>query len=414
MKRILVLAIQAMAFSMPALADQVTLKNGDKISGRVLTYSEGVCLFDSQYGGLMKLPFDQIIGLSIDKPVQVIFGKDERLSGILKFDEQSQVLSSKSVGEVRLATAHITQIRRDYAQEKAESKKGSKTQHSKENYGEETSEPTLDFLRGSTVLLKDGQQEFSLGFRYNRNRYNYPTMFNSNDVINTTNRRLDTVFGYSIGLKNNIELWGRLPLVYTHVKDVSSNEFVREHEEFTIGDIQLGAQYLVKPQSYNWPSVSWSIQLSAPTGKKLDYAYPEDWKNLGSTGGGSWVISTGLDFTKMIDPIVLFGGVNLTHINDFTVNGQNVEPGKGLGAYYGLGFAVNDKLSLSSRLNWNYYSNTRLDGVEMQGTDSEQIDLGLGLSYRMNSLLTVTPNLIFGLGSEANTPTISANFAWKI
>ena len=408
------MTINAIAFSMPALADQVALKNGDKISGQVLTYAKGICLFDSQYGGLMKLPYEQIVGLSIDKPVQVVFGEEEQLSGVLKFDETSQIITSKTVGEVRVSIADISLIRRDFAEEKAELKKELKTQNAKDSYGEEASEPTLDFLRGSTVLLKDGQQEFSLGFRYNRNRYNYPTMFNSNDIINTTSRRIDTVLGYSIGLKNNLELLARAPLVYTHVKDVSSNEFVRDHEELALGDIQLGAQYLIKPQSFDWPSISWSVQLSAPTGKKLDYEYPEDWKNLGSTGGGSWAVSTGLDFTKMVDPIVLFGGVSLTHVNDFTVNGQEVESGKALGAYYGLGFAVNDKLSLSSRLSWNYYGNTRLDGIEMQGSDSEQIDLGLGLSYRMNPSLTVTPNLMFGLGSEASTSALSMNFAWKI
>ena len=119
MKQVIVMAILAIAFSMPALADQVTLKNGDKISGQVLTYAGGICLFDAKYGGLMKLPYEQIVGLSIDKPVQVIFGEDERLSGILKFDETSQVLTSKTVGEVRLPITDISQIRRDFAEEKA-------------------------------------------------------------------------------------------------------------------------------------------------------------------------------------------------------------------------------------------------------------------------------------------------------
>lgn len=111
MKRVLAAVIQAIVFSMPALADQVTLKNGDKMSGQVLTYAEGICLFDAKYGGLMKLPYEQIVGLSIDKPVQVVFAEDERLSGILKFDETSQILTSKTVGEVRLTITDISQIR---------------------------------------------------------------------------------------------------------------------------------------------------------------------------------------------------------------------------------------------------------------------------------------------------------------
>lgn len=146
----------------------------------------------------MKLPYEQITGLSIDKPVQIVFGEDERLSGILKFDENTQVLATKTVGEVRLPINDISLIRRDFAEEKTELKKEPKAQSSDDGYGEEASDPTLDFLRGSTVLLKDGQQEFSLGFRYKRKRYNYPTMFNSSDIINTTSRRLDSILDYYI------------------------------------------------------------------------------------------------------------------------------------------------------------------------------------------------------------------------
>lgn len=391
--------------------DQLVLKNGDQLTGKVVTYSAPICLFDTQFGGLVRVPTDEVVGVSVEEPVLVIFDDNQRLSGVLSFESGRLVLRSDVLGEVVLSAESIRDIRRDYAAQKA---KESRDAEAKTSYGEEVSEPTLDFLRGSTVLLKDGQGEFSLGFRYSRQRFTYPTMFNSDDILNTTSNRLDTVFGYSLGLANNTELWVRVPYVFTNVKDVSSNEFVRSNELSEIGDVQFGVQYLLRPQTLDWPSLSWALRLSAPTGKRLDYDAPENWKNLGSTGNGYWALTTGFDFTKTVDPVVLFGGVNYNHFTRYKSGEHKVDPGKGLGLYYGFGFAVNDRLSLSGRLSLAHYDNVHLDGVEMHGSSSEQLDLGLGLSYRVSRTLTMSPNLSFGLGDEASVPSVSVSFAWKV
>lgn len=391
--------------------DQLVLKNGDQLTGKVVTYSAPICLFDTKFGGLVRVPTDEVLGVSIEDPVLVVFDDDQRLGGVLSYESERLVLRSDTLGELVLSAESIRDIRRDYA---AQKNKEANVAEPEISYGEEVSEPALDFLRGSTVLLKDGQGEFSLGLRYSRQRFTYPTMFNSDDILNTTSNRLDTVFGYSLGLANNTELWVRVPYVFTNVKDVSSNAFVRSNQINELGDAQVGMQYLIRPQSLDWPSVSWSVRVSVPTGKRLNYEAPEDWKNLGSTGSGHWAATTGLDFTRSVDPIVLFGGVNYSRFTQFKTAGRKVEPGAGLGLYYGLGFAVNERVSLSGRMNFAHYDNVHLDGVEMHGSSSEQLDLGLGLSYRVSRTLTMSPNLTFGLGSEASEPSISVNFAWKL
>ena len=52
-------------------ADTVILENGDRISGHVLGLEAGNLLFESAYGGQIKLPWAKVLRLESDAKVRV-------------------------------------------------------------------------------------------------------------------------------------------------------------------------------------------------------------------------------------------------------------------------------------------------------------------------------------------------------
>ncbi len=273
----------------------------------------------------------------------------------------------------------------------------------------------MDFLRGTTVLLKSGQGELDFSIRYNRQRYTYQGMFNSKEIFNTTVRRLELALGYRHGFANRLETWFRVPYVYSHAEYVSGNDFVKNEDRAKMGDVQFGFQYLALPQQRGYPSITLSLRASAPTGERSYYEPPEDWFNLLSNGSGHWMVSPSLDFTKNVDPVILFGGVSYEYTFANRIDGHEYEPGQGVGLYSGFGFAVNSRFSLSSRLYWSYYDNMKLDGVKMQGSSSEPINIGFSGSYRVWDTVVATPTVQFGLNDDAGSaPTLALTFSKKL
>ena len=65
----LLLACLAVA-GVHAQADQVMLKNGDRITGRVLRKADGILTVDTGYAGKLEIKWDQVSGLTTDGPAE--------------------------------------------------------------------------------------------------------------------------------------------------------------------------------------------------------------------------------------------------------------------------------------------------------------------------------------------------------
>jgi putative salt-induced outer membrane protein YdiY/small nuclear ribonucleoprotein (snRNP)-like protein len=95
-----------------AAADQVTLKNGDRISGDVVSFTKDELVLKSPILGKLKIPWAQITGWEGTQPVQVTLQNEQELTGTLeRFAEDGWVVRPSDVEEpVLLSSAEVRAI----------------------------------------------------------------------------------------------------------------------------------------------------------------------------------------------------------------------------------------------------------------------------------------------------------------
>ncbi|WP_085101704.1 transporter [Desulfovibrio gilichinskyi] len=379
------------------------MSNSDKISGEIITFYDGICVFKTKYGANIKLMSKDILNVETDNKYEIVLESGERIIGKLTLGGSNKsFIESEQFGKVPVNCNSIISLKKVVDPEVA-------AQDKKETFGKEKEKaPPLDFLTGSTVLLNPGQMELELGLRYKQSRTAY-SMMNVGyfDRAAYTARMFEASLTFRAGIMDRLEGWVTVPGTYATIEDVSTNEFVRNTNSFDLGDISFGGQYLLFKETDNLPAISATLGITAPTGQKTYYAISSVWKDALNNGNGHWAFSPGLSFVRTLDPAMLFGGIACQYSLTDKINGYEVTPGFGVSGYLGLGFALNEKLSVGSRVSYGYYSEMEVDNVKIAGSDSEPIDLSFSASYRAFEDWVVTPEVTFGLNDDAGAANLS-------
>src|SRR5262245_26691724 len=75
-----------MLATLPAFADEVTLKNGDKLTGKVVGMTDGKLKFETSHSGVLSIDWAQIASLKTDDKVRVKLATGERVEGKVTAD----------------------------------------------------------------------------------------------------------------------------------------------------------------------------------------------------------------------------------------------------------------------------------------------------------------------------------------
>ena len=67
----------------PCRADEVVMKNGDRIQGTAVSMGQGKLLFKTGYAGEIKIKWDQVAKLTTDEPFEVSLGENKTFKGKL-------------------------------------------------------------------------------------------------------------------------------------------------------------------------------------------------------------------------------------------------------------------------------------------------------------------------------------------
>ncbi len=78
-------------FSILSLADQVTLSNGDRITGTLIEQTTDQLVIDTAYAGKIKIKRSEIINLSTDHPLRVQLHDGRQLDGVLKAEQPASL-----------------------------------------------------------------------------------------------------------------------------------------------------------------------------------------------------------------------------------------------------------------------------------------------------------------------------------
>ncbi len=231
------------------------------------------------------------------------------------------------------------------------------------------------------------------------------------EVDKAQRETLTASLGMRYGLTSRLEADVRFPFVVRH--DRLTRQEVGAAGESTdslkmhgLGDIDFGLHYQLNSGKNNWPFFVANLRAQSDTGNG---PYDIDPLSESPTGSGFWGVEPSLTVIYPSDPAVLFANVGYVHNfarsidKDFqtdtgTVRIGNVDPGDSIRASFGVGFALNEELSLSLGYEHNWIG----------GTEQEQRDLATGVQTTNSSDDFQVGSLLFGL-SLGVSDTIGLN-----
>ncbi len=251
-------------------------------------------------------------------------------------------------------------------------------------------------------------------------------------TVRTTSHTVTLTGRY--GLTNRLELEVRVPYVWEGSNIVSREVFtgtatnnVLNSSGSGIGDIEATARYQFNDGGADKPYYIGWLRFKSRTGQDpfdvrtdCQTRCIENVTGTGlplelPTGSGFYSLQPGLTWLLPSDPVVIFGNLSYMYnferhnVSENLVVGKqfigNVKVGNVADASIGVGFAMNDKVSLSLGYDQSFIGVTREAGTKVPG--STKIWLGsllVGGSYRINPKRTL--NFTLGVGVTRDTPDV--------
>jgi putative salt-induced outer membrane protein len=108
MRRII---ISCLLLTQALLADQVTLKNGDRLSGNILKYDGKNLVLKSDLAGEVTIAWDNVTVVTSTQPLNVTLKDGQRVVGIVTTDGTKFNVATKDTGNVTAARENVEFIR---------------------------------------------------------------------------------------------------------------------------------------------------------------------------------------------------------------------------------------------------------------------------------------------------------------
>ncbi|MHC2070129.1 transporter [Bremerella sp. T1] len=240
-----------------------------------------------------------------------------------------------------------------------------------QSYGEQEEDQSVQFLRTASVLLKPGQWQFDYGLVYVKDNFELPiSLFPSGVAPAETKRRLLQVpFAVRYGWNKDVQLSASLPVGWSQIEFSSPGIFDEYNNNGGIGDLQLGVNYhWLKSCGEHSPDVILNFGLSVPTG---DGVFATTGVNQATLANAVWAPSIQVLCVQRYDPIVLFYGVGYQYQFEREFSGVDVQYGQQFSYNFGVGFAVNDTVTLSTSFLGLAVTETEVNGQGVPGTIRE-------------------------------------------
>ncbi len=235
-------------------------------------------------------------------------------------------------------------------------------------------------------------------------------------IQNTRGHTLTNTFSADYGLKDNLTVNLTVPIVSRYSQTATDSDF-----QNGFGDISVGARLQPFPLSRGGPSVTLSGSVRLPTGRSPF----EGIEGQGlSTGAGYTSGTLGVNVSKVIDPVAIFGSVSATFALpakslDQKHNGNTlveVAPGQTLGLGVGFAYAMSYNITTTLSFQESVSGSTRLSYIDTTGkwVDNKTASqtsamLNLGLGVRVSRLTTMNFSVGIGLTSDSPDFTFGMN-----
>jgi len=248
----------------------------------------------------------------------------------------------------------------------------------------EIAESPLQFLRAQSVLLDRGERQIDIGMQYavadglSLNTFQGQAPPPADDTVLLTGRvrqRLLIVpIEFRYGLTDNIQVFCNIPFGWANSEVAVTGVFDEWSNRAGIGDVSCGATALLHEGCGYGPDVLGTFAFTAPTGQ-ADFFVTGGTPNS-RLGEGFWAVSSQLLVIHTLDPCVLFYGLGYRHrFDDNFQLGVRANPGEQFIYQLGMGFAANEKVTLSTSFLGLYVTEDEVNGRRVQGGITEPMRL---------------------------------------
>lgn len=109
--RILTLSFAFLVAASASMADSVTLRNGDHLSGTIVTSDGKDLTLKTDYAGEIKISWSAVKEVSSDKALYVVTADNKTVTGIITTDGSNLIVHTTPSGEVQVPFAKIAVVR---------------------------------------------------------------------------------------------------------------------------------------------------------------------------------------------------------------------------------------------------------------------------------------------------------------
>jgi hypothetical protein len=109
--RILTILAACLAVVATASADSVTLRNGDHLTGIIVTSDGKDLTLKTDFAGEIKIKWDAVKEVSSDKALYVVTYEKKTVNGTITSDGTNLIVHTSGLGEVRVPLAQVTIVR---------------------------------------------------------------------------------------------------------------------------------------------------------------------------------------------------------------------------------------------------------------------------------------------------------------
>jgi hypothetical protein len=273
--------------------------------------------------------------------------------------------------------------------------------------GEEPEDRSLEFLRTETVLLKPGESQCDVGINYLLTETDFPILLADDmgnivavDEVSFRIRELSVPLQYRLGLHPRVQGFLGMPIGWSNTQ-VALDAFDAFQNDGGIGDLDFGLTMQLVDASVNCPYVIATVQGTAPTGGDPFTSVVGLAPTAPSLGQGFWSVAGNLLCIQPYDPVVVFYGLGVERFFAREFVGLDIEPGTQYNYTFGVGFAVNERITLSTRFFGAYVEEIEVDDQRRFGTNTEPMTIRLSATISQPCDRLVEPFVEFGITDDA-------------
>ncbi|MBR0679022.1 transporter [Roseomonas eburnea] len=253
--------------------------------------------------------------------------------------------------------------------------------------------------------------------------------FGTVDIRRDIERATVAALTLRYGITDRLEVNARFPYVYrsstiqTAPADITASPITVGPTGSGIGDIEFGASYQINAGQQDWPIFIANLRVKSDTGRSPfevpiytvndpQGAFLRGLARELPTGTGFWSVEPGVTVAWATDPAVFFGGLRYIWNIGRTVDVQDpaggpstptdLDPGDGIGMNFGVGFALNERTSLSLGYEQVWVFSSSAGGSRIAGSGLDIGSFNFGLSYRASE--RVSFNLGVQIGTTESAP----------